>query len=111
MKRDDETPDMFGGDEGKRRRDEGIKRVARHNPELMVKGLEIIRSLPPGWRGQIENVRLELERLGKKPTHPNFYGALGREAMKLELLGKTGHRVSMKRARSHARKTDELKRL
>lgn len=44
-------------------------------------------------------------------SHPNFYGSLGREAMKLELLGKTGHRVPMKRASSNARKTDELTRL
>ena len=105
---DKDTIDLFSG---KTLRDEGMKRVKRNNSDLMVKGLEIIRALPRGWRGQIENVRLELERLGKKPTHPNFYGSLGREAMKLELLGRTGHRVSMRRARSHARKTDELVRL
>lgn len=112
MKRDKDTGDLFDGGEGRKRRDRGVESVKRANMDLMVKGLEIIRALPPGWCGQIEDIRRMLEKLGKKPTHPNFYGALGREAIvRFELLGRTGRRVAMRRAKSHARRTDELRRL
>lgn len=107
-KGDDGTMDLF---EGESRRDKGVARVKRNNEKLMVLGLELIRALPKGWTGQIEDVRLWIEKRGHRPTHSNFYGALGREAMKSGLLGRSGRRVKMRRVKSNARKTDELVRL
>ena len=95
-------------DEGSRRGDEGMKRVKRANAELMIKILILIREMPRGWVGQMEDIRIESERRYGKPTHPNFYGSAAREALKLEIIEYTGATVKMKRVRSHARRTLEM---
>jgi hypothetical protein len=87
---------------------EGIGRVKAHNPELMVLILILIRELPIGWTGQMEDIRAISEARYYKPTHHNFYGSAAREAIKLGLLLPTGRRVRMKLIDSHGRLTPEL---
>jgi hypothetical protein len=107
VKRDDTTFDLF---EGEARRDKGMGRVKKNNAELLVKILVLIRELPTSWVGQTEDIRTMSELRYGKPTHHNFYGAVAREAVKLEILAYTGRVVKMKRPKAHAHKTRELKR-
>ena len=100
--------DDFDASEGKKRGRKGMERIKRANEELMGKDLAYIGSLPKGLIVQIEDIRDECEQRYGKPTHPNFYGSLGREAIKLEILKRTGRRVRMKHVRSNGRMTDEL---
>jgi hypothetical protein len=104
---DGATFDLF---EGMARGAEGMKRVKENNHELMVKILILIRELPTGWIGQMENIRAMSEPRYGKPTHPNFYGSVTREAVKLGILEYTGRMVKMRRVKSHARQTPELTR-
>lgn len=86
-------------------RDEALDRVALHaGSEFMKAGLFAIANI----RNEDvtgEAIRVILVGKGIKPHHPNAWGILVRQAVKLGLLIETGLYTKMTDVRSHARKT------
>lgn len=86
-------------------RDEALNRVALHaGSEFMKAGLFAISNIK-GEDVTGEAVRVILIGQGIKPHHPNAWGSLVRQAIKLGLLIETGLYTKMTDVRSHARKT------
>lgn len=101
--------DLFSG--GKAARDEGIARVSKNNREWIAAALTFISGVSLEWRGQMEDLRPIIEQNVGAPTKANAYGALTRMAIRKKLIRRTGVRVQMKRKDSHARMTDEYRRV
>ena len=102
--------DLFGGEESKRRRDEGRDRIAANNARWMELAMEAIAKVPSGWTGRSEQWRSLVEAVAGKPTKPHAYGALTSKLIKAGIIRRTGVRSAMTRKKSHARMTDEYRR-
>lgn len=105
----DGQADLFSG--GKAARDEGIASVNDNNREWIKAALTFISGVSLDWRGQMEDLRPIMEQNIGAPTKANAYGALTRLALRKQLIRRTGVRVQMKRKDSHARMTDEYRRV
>jgi hypothetical protein len=97
--------DLFGS--GPALRDLGIDLVTENNKDWHASAIRIVMSIPVGWRGISEDIRMRVEPLIGRPRHDNAYGALIRSAKSLGLLRCTGNRYPCQRNKSHARMTDE----
>lgn len=91
-------------------RDKAIEKVSLNNDSFMERALKMISHL----RAQMhlmdreftgEDIREHLISWKIEPAHSNAYGALIMTAVKRGLIVGTGKYVSMKSAKSHARKT------
>lgn len=86
-------------------RDQALERVAVHaGTEFMKAGLMAI-ALIKGEDVTGEAIRVILIGKGIRPHHPNAWGALVQQALKLGLILETGLYTKMTDVRSHARKT------
>ena len=103
--------DLFGGEESKRRRDEGRDRIAANNARWMELAVYEVSKLPSGWTGRPEQWRPLIEAAIGKPTKHYAYGALTSRLIKAGIMRRSGVRSAMTRKRSHARMTDEYRRL
>lgn len=89
-------------------RDAGIKNVTDHNETWMTRYLAFVASLPKGWIGTGEDIRLSCGL--EAPGHVNAWGAATNHAVRKGLLAKTGIYVPMRSERSHARGTPQYRR-
>lgn len=96
---------------GRSSRDTGMERVAGNNAEWQRVAILAIHALPSGWTGLPEDIWPAIRRQYGNPTHPNIYGVIINDAQKRGLLVKTGRRRPMSKASSHARMTDEYRRV
>ena len=103
--------DLFGGEESRRRRDEGLDRIASNNARWMELAIYEVAKLPSGWTGRPEQWRPLVESAAGKPTKPYAYGALTRALIKAGVMRRSGKRSAMTSKRSHARMTDEYVRV
>lgn len=107
-------PDLFALFDlpaGIARRDEGMARVADHNPNWTAEALRIIATLPRGWTGLPEDWRPMVEARIGPPTSSFAYGPLTKTARQIGLVRLTGRRLPMRRRTSNGRMTDEYERL
>lgn len=85
-------------------RDEALEKVQKKSGEFMARGISFIILMTP-CECTGEDLRLMLTRAGIIPHHPNAWGALIMNAVRLGLLKNTGRQVKMRVKTSHARKT------
>lgn len=92
-------------------RDAGIERVLENaGVDWKEAASDYIAGLPHGYRCTGEEIRNACTERGIVPHHPNAWGGLISGAIKSGLLVGTGEYVPMKDKRSHARKTQVLRR-
>ena len=103
-------PDLFDYAASKAARDQGLEQVSMNATEFMAKALAEIAALPPGWHGTGEDARRMIEGRGIEPHHHNAWGALIRTAVAKRILIGTGHYISMRSVKSHARRTQVYRR-
>lgn len=97
-------------DNGKSRRDDGIKKITFNNAEWMAAAILLLHQLPSGWRGLPEDWRFAMLDTIGPPTNPHAWGALTLKAKKRGLIRPTGNRLKMRARKSNARMTDEYER-
>jgi hypothetical protein len=93
--------------ESRKRRDNGLARVASKNSEYMESALQLLRVMGR-TRATVtgEAIRAHvLAQLKREPTSPNVWGALTNRAVHLGILRDTGRVERMIATRSHARRT------
>jgi hypothetical protein len=95
------TIDLFGG---KAERDKGMKQAADNDQLWMQVALHNIQSLPPGWEGSGQDIRLIITNDQGPPHHPNVWGALTNTAIGMGLLVHTGHYKYTRLRASHKRR-------
>lgn len=95
---------------GRAARDEGIELVSERGRPWIEAAILVLYNLPIGWRGQMEDLRDDMERDIGKPHHRNIYGALANKAVRMGILVYPGGMQQMKRTTSHARITRVLER-
>ena len=88
-------------------RDDGIKKVTRSS--WNDNALTQVETLPIGWQGTGEDVRLQLNI--PEPHHPNAWGAMIRSAISRKLLQPTGVYRKTKTFKNHACKREVLRRV
>lgn len=86
-------------------RDEALRRVAMHSGHYFDLAMCVVISLPTGWTGTGEDLRLICLKSIGKPHHHNVFGALTNSAQRHGLLYDTGKIRQMQEEQSHARKT------
>jgi uracil-DNA glycosylase family 4 len=97
--------------EAVRERDKGIARVLSNNSEWKDAAMRSIRELPRGYEGTGEQIRLDVLDAGlDEPNHHNAWGAIIRSALVSGVLEGTGEFRKMETTKSHARKTEVLRR-
>ena len=90
--------------QGELLRDEGIAKVSSNNSDWLKRCIALARHIvSPSFTA--EDIRLQFEKLGLIPTHPNAWGALTNSLVKRGIIKKTGQYRQMKDPRSHARET------
>lgn len=85
-------------------RDEALTKVQKNSGDFMARGISFIAMMQP-CECTGEDLRLRLTKAGIFPHHPNAWGSLIMNAVRLGLLKNTGRVVKMKVKSSHARKT------
>jgi len=89
-------------------RDMGIGTVMEGEDRFAVRVMAIVKSLPRGWRGIGEDIRLLADQHGiPRPHHHNCWGGVMFGCVKAGLLTPTGDWRHMRIKRSHARKSPE----
>jgi len=109
-KDDDDTLDLF---DAKDARDDALEAVKRASGEWFETALSTLEKFPPGVEGVFEMFRVRMvEEMGLSPppNHHNAWGALASNAVKRGILEGTGRMGRMKTAKSHARKSEILRR-
>lgn len=99
--------------DAKAERDAAVARIERiAGPWIEMARAKIIETIPPGWRGTGEDLRLRLLESGlPEPHHENAWGALWlgllprKNATRAPLFMPTGHHAHMRTKKSHARMT------
>jgi len=84
-------------------REEGLDRVTSNNATWMEEAMRKLSRLPSGRICTGEGIRITLQ-MGA-PKHPNAWGALIRQGVRLGYLKKTGEYRPMKTKKSHGRET------
>jgi hypothetical protein len=93
-------------------RDAGMIVVAANSGSWFDTALAFIERLPPGWTGLGEDIRDAVERSEVGPAHSkNAWGSLIGFAKRRGLIELTGVRRPMRAVKSHARTTDEYRRV
>jgi len=92
-------------EDGKALRDQGLEKVAKHNPDWLEECLRVFSFQYPTDPFTGEEIRFVMEQNGLYPTSPNAWGCLTRQLLKLKLIERTGQYRPMKDPRSHARMT------
>jgi hypothetical protein len=102
---------LFDLIEARAARDTGMAQVSRTPTAATWKEdfIERIRSLPIGYAGTAEELRLKLE-MPLPPGSPNLIGATINAAVRERLLTWTGRMRSPTNKKSHARRTQEWRR-
>jgi len=98
-----EQMEMFSLEGARAARDEGIARVEHSSLEWIEHGLALIATLPSGYEGIGEDLRVEL-KMGRPPSS-GAVGAMIRRAHTEGLLMPTGRMRSPRSKPSHARPT------
>lgn len=91
------TGKRFDPKKGIALRNEALERVTREDFQRI--GMETIRALPIGWRGDAQDIRA---RVAAEPHHFNAWGALVMRARRLGLLTPTGQLTAGRLASTHA---------
>ena len=96
-----EQGDLFGAVASKH---EALERVERHAGPWFEHALDYIARLPD-WMGTGEDMRWLVTKALGKPHHHNAWGALIGQAVKRNMLAKTGERRKMRGPKNNARET------
>ena len=105
---DDDDWEQFDLFSAKAERDLGMARASGKCSEWTIKALTRIKTLPSGYEGIAEDIRVDLE-LGM-PESPGAVGAVTRYAGQLGLLVPTGAMRKPRAVKSHARATQVWRR-
>jgi hypothetical protein len=109
MPESDMAYDDDGGDP-RDLRDEGMHRVLR-DPEWMAKATAFAASLPTGWVGLAEDIRLYVIGRGlAQPHHPNVWGAFINSCIRLKMFERVDDWDQPKSSKSHASAYRKLRR-
>ena len=94
------------GEEGRKARDEGIKRVKRKSEPYWSWAWSVYVDLPIGWKGIAEKANnMVMARVGhpnKYGIHSNVFGSLFMNAVKANLFEATGEWVYTINKKNHA---------
>jgi hypothetical protein len=102
---------LFEAADAKALRDAALARVSTHAGNWSRAARLKVRSLPAGWEGTGEDIRVWLANTGfPEPHHHNAWGATINTCVKHDWLEWTGRIVSMRTRRSHARSTKVYRR-
>jgi hypothetical protein len=102
--------DLFDGPASRKARDKGMKRVLEGEDQFRIDIAKFIDNLPHGWQGTGEDIRRMWT--GKKPHHPNCWGAVCHAALKRATLVKLPFVMRRPLAvKSHARPTHVFRRV
>lgn len=92
--------------EAKEARDEALQRVKTNSGTWYEDAIKAAKTIPHGWIGTAEDLRLHLIRSGlEKPHHHNVWGAFINTCIRKRILIATGDYEHMQTRRSHARRT------
>lgn len=92
-------------------KEQGLELVKVNSGDWFGRALMVIVSVEKGWIGIAEDLRfLIVERIGR-PHTDKVWGSLISQAIKHHLLARTGRRLKMRDPNSHARLTDEYRRV
>ena len=87
-------------------RDAALAQVVANSGDWINQASNLARSLPDGWRGTGEDMRLELYKLGlAAPHHHNAWGALISKLLSSGAIQNTGASRHMVTLKSHGRMT------
>jgi hypothetical protein len=90
---------------GRDARDNGMAAVLSHS-NWTTAALWAARSVPAGWTGMGEDLRVELRAVGlREPHHHNAWGALINVMIRCGVLEATGEEGQMQKTSSHARRS------
>jgi len=99
-------PDLFDAAAAREARDEGMEKVEENDQEWMLSAMMAGRSLPRGWEGTGEDIRVALTMGGlPKPHHHNCWGAFINSMVREGWLEWTSAMRNMRTVKSHARAT------
>lgn len=97
---------------GRLAREDAFDAVMLNNSHWVTAALYAARSVPVGWTGIGEDLRLRLRAAGlRDPAHHNAWGALVMVMVRAGVLEDTGETRQMAVVTSHARKSSVYRKI